>query len=36
MDAAMRLYERIGFRQLPGPLGNTGHFSCDRHYLLEL
>lgn len=36
MDAAMRLYERIGFRQLPGPLGNTGHFRCDRHYLLEL
>jgi len=36
MDAAMKLYERIGFRRLPGPLGNTGHFSCDRHYLLEL
>lgn len=36
MDAAMKLYERIGFRRLPGPLGNTGHFGCDRHYLLEL
>jgi len=36
MDAAMRLYERLGFRLLPGPLGNTGHFSCDRQYLLEL
>ena len=36
MDAAMKLYERIGFRRLPGPLGNTGQFSCDRHYLLEL
>jgi len=36
MDAAMRLYERMGFRRLPGPLGETGHFSCDTHYLLEL
>jgi putative acetyltransferase len=36
MDAAMRLYQRLGFRLLPGPLGNTGHFSCDRQYLLEL
>lgn len=35
MDAAMRLYERYGFRRLQGPLGDTGHFSCDRHYLLE-
>jgi len=35
MDAAMRLYERLGFKPLPGPLGETGHFSCDRHYLLE-
>ena len=36
MDAAMRLYQRLGFRALQGPLGNTGHFSCDRRYLLEL
>ena len=36
MDAAMRLYERTGFRKLCGPLGATGHFSCDRHYLLDL
>lgn len=36
MDAAMKLYERAGFRRLPGPLGDTGHFSCDRHYLLDL
>jgi putative acetyltransferase len=36
MDAARRLYHRLGFRALPGPLGNTGHFSCDRQYLLEL
>ena len=36
MDAAMKLYERAGFRKLPGPLGDTGHYSCDRHYLLDL
>ena len=36
MDAAMRLYRRLGFRPLEGPLGNTGHFSCDRQFLLEL
>lgn len=36
MDAAMKLYERMGFRRLPGPLGRTGHFGCDRHYLLGL
>lgn len=35
MDAAMRLYERNGFRRLPGPLGDTGHFGCNRYYLLE-
>jgi putative acetyltransferase len=36
MDAAMRLYQRLGFSQLPHPMGNTGHYSCDRQYLLDL
>jgi putative acetyltransferase len=36
MNAAQRLYERLGFKRLSGPLGKTGHFSCDRWYLLEL
>jgi putative acetyltransferase len=36
MDSARRLYERVGFSRLDGPLGATGHFSCDQHYLLEL
>lgn len=36
MDAAMRLYEKSGFRPLAGPMGDTGHFGCDRQYLLEL
>jgi putative acetyltransferase len=36
MDAAMRLYEKLGFCKLCGPLGDTGHFGCDRHYALDL
>jgi putative acetyltransferase len=36
MDAAMRLYERSGFRRIDGPLGNTGHGGCNTFYLLDL
>ena len=36
MDAAQKLYGRMGFKPLCAPLGNTGHFGCDRHYVLEL
>ncbi len=36
MDAAMKLYSRMGFKPLCGPLGSTEHSGCDRHYLLEL
>ena len=36
MDAAMRLYERTGFRPIDAPLGATGHGGCDRFYLLDL
>ena len=36
MDAARHLYERFGFTKLKGPLGETGHFSCDRFYAREL
>ena len=36
MDAAIRLYERTGFRRLPGPLGNTGHGGCNTFYALDL
>lgn len=36
MDAAQRLYERHGFARIPAALGNTGHFSCNRFYLLDL
>lgn len=36
MDSAMKLYEKNGFQKIPGPCGNTGHFSCDRFYRKEL
>ncbi len=36
MDAAMRLYERTGFRRIDAPLGATGHGGCNAFYLLPL
>ncbi|HJR73881.1 MAG TPA: GNAT family N-acetyltransferase [Luteimonas sp.] len=36
MDAAMRLYERTGFRRIDGPMGDTGHGGCNTFYLLDL
>jgi putative acetyltransferase len=36
MDAAMRLYERSGFRRIDAPMGATGHGSCNTFYLREL
>jgi len=36
MDAAQALYLRTGFRRIDGPMGGTGHFSCDKFYLIDL
>jgi putative acetyltransferase len=36
MDAAMRLYEHLGFRRLDRQLGDTGHHGCNRFYMLDL
>ena len=36
MDDAQKLYERTGFQRLDGPMGSTGHFGCNRFYLLTL
>lgn len=36
MDRAQALYERTGFRRIPQSLGSTGHFGCNRFYLLDL
>lgn len=36
MKAAQKLYERVGFHYLEGPLGNTGHYACPVHMLKNL
>ncbi len=36
MDAAMRLYERSGFRRIDAPMGDTGHGGCNRFYLRDI
>ncbi len=36
MDAAMRLYEKSGFRRIPCSMGATGHGGCNTFYLLDL
>jgi putative acetyltransferase len=36
MQGAMKLYQRMGFQKIDGPLGNTGHFACDIFYLKKL
>lgn len=36
MTAARALYERHGFQLLSQPLGSTGHYGCNRFYLLDL
>ncbi|MGC1241278.1 MAG: GNAT family N-acetyltransferase [Chryseosolibacter sp.] len=36
MKGAMKLYEKNGFKKIPGPLGSTGHFACDIFYMLTL
>ena len=36
MDAAMRLYERSGFRRIDAPMGDTGHGGCNTFYLMAL
>ncbi len=36
MRGAMRLYVKVGFTQLSGPMGATGHHGCDHWFLREL
>jgi putative acetyltransferase len=36
MDAAQKLYRKLGFQALCEPLGATGHHGCDRWFMLEL
>ena len=36
LSRAISLYERAGFRSIPGPLGRSGHFGCDIWMLKDL
>lgn len=36
MEAANRLYQRLGFEALEQSMGATGHGGCDLYYLLEI
>ena len=36
MHQARKLYEKHGFRLLDGPMGCTGHFSCEAWYARDI
>ena len=36
LGRAISLYEKAGFKNIPGPLGNSGHFGCNIWMLIEL
>lgn len=36
MKAAQKLYKNAGFKDLDGPMGNTGHFACPVHMIKDL
>ncbi|HJU84507.1 MAG TPA: GNAT family N-acetyltransferase [Holophagaceae bacterium] len=36
MDAAQKLYRKVGFQTLCAPMGRTGHHGCDRWFAMEL
>jgi len=36
LSKAISLYERTGFRSIPGPMGNSGHFGCNIWMLKDM
>ena len=36
MESAQKLYARVGFRPICGPMGSTGHHGCDKWFILDL
>jgi putative acetyltransferase len=36
LNKAIGLYERLGFKALQGPMGNSGHYACNIWMLLAL
>ena len=35
LTKALGIYEKFGFKYLNGPMGNSGHYGCDKWMLLE-
>lgn len=36
LEKALKTYEKFGFVYLDGPMGNTGHFGCEKWMLKDL
>jgi putative acetyltransferase len=36
LKKAVTIYQKLGFQQLPGALGNSGHYACSIHMLKDL
>ena len=36
LKKALSVYEKFGFKYLNGPMGDTGHYGCDRWMLLDI
>ena len=36
LKSALKVYEKMGFRYLDGPMGNSGHFGCSLWMLKEI
>ncbi len=36
MENAQKLYLKTGFNYIDGPMGNTGHYSCPVHMIIDL
>ena len=36
MDAAQKLYKKVGFQTLCAPMGSTGHHGCDQWFSMDL
>jgi putative acetyltransferase len=36
LKQALKVYEQFGFTYLEGPMGNSGHFGCDRWMIKQL
>ena len=32
---ALKVYEKMGFKYLPGPMGNSGHFGCELWMMIQ-